>query len=77
MDDRAGFATIPIAVGETGWPTEGATGASASNACYYNNGLISRITRGTPKVKGPIKMFLFEAFDELRKPTGSGAMQGE
>jgi len=74
---RAGFASLPIVVGETGWPTQGGTGASLVNACSYNNGLIARIASGagTPKVKTPITVYIFEAFDELMKPTDTGGFQ--
>jgi len=79
LNDRAGFSSVPIAVGETGWPTQGGSGASTTNGCIYNNGLISRLRqgKGTPRVKQGIAVFIFEAQDELLKPTGSGAMQGE
>ena len=52
-------------------------GASVSNACLYNNGLTARLAQGvgTPRVRGPIGVYIFESFDELNKPIDMGAKQ--
>jgi len=56
-----------------GWPTGGVTyGADIPKACIYNNALIAQAIQGTPRVKSPIPLFIFEAFDEAKQPTTDG-----
>lgn len=59
-------ANLPIVVGETGWPTAGHASATAENAQKFANAAVS----------SGISMYLFEAYDEHKKATGSGSSSG-
>lgn len=63
QDSTLTTASLPIVVGETGWPTAGNTYATVANAHTYVN---NAINSGIP-------LYAFEAFDELLKGSGSGS----
>lgn len=72
--EKNGFGTMPIIVGEVGWPTDGATNANTQLARRFNQGLISRINqgRGTPKRPAPPDVYIFSLLDEDAKGVDPG-----
>nr|TKW32348.1 hypothetical protein SEVIR_2G163800v2 [Setaria viridis] len=68
---KIGYGNLPIAIGEIGWPTEGAPSANLTAARAFNQGLINRITssKGTPLRPGvpPADVYLFSLLDEEQK----------
>ncbi len=71
---RAGYPTMKVVVGETGWPSGGGKGATVGNACAYINHVVVQVNAGggTPARPGqPLEVHLFSAFDELLKPAGT------
>lgn len=69
--NKLGFGQMPIAIGEVGWPTEGAPSANLSAARAFNQGLISHVlsNKGTPLRPGvpPVDVYLFSLLDEEQK----------
>eukprot|EP00252_Welwitschia_mirabilis_P020110 TRINITY_DN4850_c0_g1_i4.p1 TRINITY_DN4850_c0_g1~~TRINITY_DN4850_c0_g1_i4.p1 ORF type:complete len:360 (+),score=5.81 TRINITY_DN4850_c0_g1_i4:207-1286(+) len=70
--EKLGFGDLKIAVGETGWPTDGGPGASVENAAEYNERLIKKTlavpSLGTPRRPGQfIPTFIFALFNENQK----------
>lgn len=66
-----GYGSLPLVVGETGWPTAHGLDASVDNAQTYNQNLINHINsgNGTPANPGAaLQSFLFEMYDEDKKP---------
>ncbi|KAJ8425989.1 hypothetical protein Cgig2_007803 [Carnegiea gigantea] len=69
-----------ILASESGWPSNGTLGgmstyhtnanggATLSNAETYYTNLIDHVKQGTPLKPGPIETYLFESFDENKKP---------
>jgi hypothetical protein len=55
--------TVPIVIGETGWPTAGHASATPENAATYANNVIA----------SGRSAYLFEAFDEQKKAQDGGA----
>ncbi|MCP4327805.1 MAG: hypothetical protein GY791_05140 [Alphaproteobacteria bacterium] len=74
---RIGFDDLEVVVGECGWPTAGDVNATAANAGTFNQNLINHCgdPQPTPRHFGPISCFVFEMYDEDRKPTGPGAFE--
>lgn len=72
--EKNGFPSVPIVVGEVGWPTDGDPKANLSLARRFNQGLISRIKqgRGTPKRATPPDIYLFSLLDEDAKGIAPG-----
>ncbi|WOL19203.1 hypothetical protein Cni_G28000 [Canna indica] len=68
---KIGYGQMPIAIGEVGWPTEGAPCANVTAARAFNQGLISHIlsNKGTPLRPGipPVDIYLFSLLDEEQK----------
>lgn len=65
-----GFPDLPLAVGETGWPTDGGHEATVQNAELFNKNLVQHVySKGTPQrpdVRTPV--FIFALFNENQKP---------
>lgn len=65
---------IPIVVTESGWPWQGGaneTDANLENAETYNNNLIRRVLNDTgppSQLDMPIKMYIYELFNEDKRP---------
>lgn len=68
---KIGYGQLPIAIGEIGWPTEGAPSANLAAARAFNQGLISHVlsNKGTPLRPGvpPVDVYLFSLLDEGQK----------
>jgi len=76
--EKVGCGDLEIVVGECGWPSRGDQDATISNARTFNQGLINQCksNQGTPRHPGkPIQCFVFEMYDEDKKPTGPGAFE--
>ncbi|KAG8079050.1 hypothetical protein GUJ93_ZPchr0007g6233 [Zizania palustris] len=67
--ERAGAGSVPIVVSESGWPSDGGTAASTSNAQTYNQNLINHVGagQGTPKRRQPLEAYIFAMFNENGK----------
>ena len=75
---RIGCGDLAIVVGECGWPTAGDQDATVANAQAFNQGLIRHCKSGagTPRNRGKtIQCFVFEMYDEDRKPIDAGAFE--
>ncbi|XP_060196769.1 glucan endo-1,3-beta-glucosidase 4 [Lycium barbarum] len=68
------FSDIPIVVTETGWPWDGGSkepDATKENAETFNNNLIRRVSNDTgppSQPKNPINTFIYEMFNEDKRP---------
>ena len=75
---RIGCGDLEIVVGECGWPTGGDPAATVNNAQTFNQRLIDhcKSNDGTPRYPGkPIHCFVFEMYDEDKKPTDAGPFE--
>lgn len=72
--ERNGFGSMPVIVGEIGWPTDGDINANVEYARRFNQGLLDRIRqrRGTPKRPAPPDIYLFGLLDEDKKSIQPG-----
>lgn len=65
---KIGYGQMPIAIGEVGWPSDGAVGANLTAARAFNQGLINHVlsNKGTPLRPGvpPLDIYLFSLLDE-------------
>lgn len=64
-------ATVPLAIGETGWPTDGEPHANVGMARKYYSNVLYDLKYGNWPAKYGLKegcVFLFELFDEACKP---------
>ncbi|KAM7500695.1 hypothetical protein LguiA_025109 [Lonicera macranthoides] len=69
--EKVGGQNLGIVVSESGWPSEGGTGASVDNARTYYRNLIAHVrgVSGTPRRPNrALEAFLFAMFDENLKP---------
>lgn len=72
--EKNGFGSLPVIVGEVGWPTDGDPNANVENARRFNQGLLNRILtgRGTPKRHTPPDIYIFALIDEDMKSIDPG-----
>ncbi|CAN0897466.1 Glucan endo-1,3-beta-glucosidase 6 [Linum grandiflorum] len=72
--EKSGFPSMPVIVGEVGWPTDGDSNANVENAKRFNQGLIDRILqgRGTPRRSTPPDVYIFSLIDEDHKSIDPG-----
>ncbi|KAL3825508.1 hypothetical protein ACJIZ3_021537 [Penstemon smallii] len=72
--EKNGYGSIPIIIGEVGWPTDGDTNANTRLARRFNQGLIDHINqgKGTPKRPTPPDVYLFSLIDEDAKSIEPG-----
>ncbi|KAI4344675.1 hypothetical protein L6164_011874 [Bauhinia variegata] len=72
--EKIGFGSMPILVGEVGWPTDGDPNANIQNAQRFNQGLVDRIVKkqGTPKRPTPTDIYIFGLIDEDAKSIEPG-----
>uniref|UniRef100_A0A0D6R2P8 glucan endo-1,3-beta-D-glucosidase n=1 Tax=Araucaria cunninghamii TaxID=56994 RepID=A0A0D6R2P8_ARACU len=71
---KAGFANLPIIVGEIGWPTDGEKSANIKYAQRFNQGLMKHITSNqvTPMRAPILETYLFSLIDEDEKSVAPG-----
>ncbi|KAL9149862.1 hypothetical protein ABFS82_12G132800 [Erythranthe guttata] len=67
--EKNGFPSLPIIVGEVGWPTDGDPKANPTLARKFNQGLINKIKqgKGTPKRQTLPDIYIFSLIDEDAK----------
>ncbi|XP_074576085.1 glucan endo-1,3-beta-glucosidase-like [Curcuma longa] len=66
--EKVGAGNVGLVVSESGWPSNGAFGASADNARVHNQNLIDHVGKGTPRRPGvPLETYLFAMFNENQK----------
>ena len=76
-----GYGSLPIVIGEAGWPTGPSatyTTATKANAQVFNQNLINHCKsgNGTPRNSNvKIPCFIFEMYDEDKKPTDAGLFE--
>ncbi|XAR51124.1 Glucan endo-1,3-beta-D-glucosidase [Bertholletia excelsa] len=72
--EKNGFPSMPVIVGEVGWPTDGDINANKENARRFNQGLMNRILQGagTPKRPTMPDIYLFGLIDEDAKSVEPG-----
>ncbi|CBI27737.3 hypothetical protein VitviT2T_016202 [Vitis vinifera] len=72
--EKNGFPSIPVIIGEVGWPTDGDSNANLQYAKKFNQGLVNRILRGqgTPKRSDAPDIYLFGLLDEDAKSIQPG-----
>ncbi|KNA22488.1 hypothetical protein SOVF_033180 [Spinacia oleracea] len=75
--NAAGYGTMPIIVGEVGWPTDGDINANINNAVRFYRGLLPKLAAntGTPLRPGYIEMYLFGLLDEDAKSVQPGSFE--
>ncbi|KAL8171810.1 hypothetical protein V2J09_023614 [Rumex salicifolius] len=68
------FGSMPVIVGEVGWPTDSDPNANTNNARLFNQGLVDRILqgKGTPRRSTPPEFYLFSLIDEDAKSIDPG-----
>lgn len=71
---KNGFGSLPIIIGEIGWPTDGDRNANIEYARRFNQGFMSHIAvgKGTPMRPQPIIAYLFSLIDEDAKSIDPG-----
>ncbi|KAH6817281.1 O-Glycosyl hydrolases family 17 protein [Perilla frutescens var. frutescens] len=72
--EKNGFPSVPVIIGEIGWPTDGNINANPQLARRFNQGLISRINsgRGTPRRPTLPDIYMFSLLDEDTKSIDPG-----
>lgn len=72
--EKNGFPSVPIIIGEIGWPSDGNINANKQLARRFNQGLINRISlgRGTPKRPTLPDIYMFSLLDEDMKSIDPG-----
>ncbi|RRT43351.1 hypothetical protein BHE74_00057142 [Ensete ventricosum] len=73
--NAVGLGSLPIIVGEVGWPTDGDINAKVSYAQRFYNGLLRRLTvnQGTPlRPNQYIEVYMFSLIDEDAKSIDPG-----
>ncbi|KAK4785080.1 hypothetical protein SAY86_001769 [Trapa natans] len=75
--EKNGFGSMPVIVGEVGWPTDGNTNANVENARRFNQGLMNRVIsgQGTPKRPAQPDIYLFALIDEDMKSIDPGSFE--
>lgn len=71
---KNGFGSLPVIIGEVGWPTDGSENANIQTAQRFNQGLFNRIIQGqgTPKRSSPPEIYVFSLIDEDNKSVAPG-----
>lgn len=72
--EKNGLQSVPIIIGEIGWPSDGNINANKQLARRFNQGLINRIKlgRGTPKQPTLPDIYMFSLLDEDMKSIDPG-----
>ncbi|KAM7471812.1 hypothetical protein LguiA_009995 [Lonicera macranthoides] len=68
---KYGYDSVPIVVGQIGWPTDGDIYANVSTATRFYQGFFKKIDGnvGTPLQRGPLDLYIYELVDENSKQT--------
>jgi exo-beta-1,3-glucanase (GH17 family) len=72
--EKHGLGSIPVVVGEIGWPTDGDKNANLAAAQRFNQGLFDRIIagKGTPRRPQMPDVYVFALLDEDNKSVDPG-----
>lgn len=72
--EKNGFGSMPVIIGEVGWPSDGTPNANIQSARRFNQGLLNRIFsgKGTPKRPSPPDIYIFALIDEDTKSVDPG-----
>ncbi|KAF8393710.1 hypothetical protein HHK36_021957 [Tetracentron sinense] len=72
--EKNGLQSVPVIIGEIGWPSDGDPNANIEYARRFNQGLFNRIIQGqgTPKRSTPPDIYLFGLVDEDAKSIQPG-----
>lgn len=72
--EKNGFGSMPVMIGEVGWPTDGSSNANLRNAQRFNQGLVDRIVKreGSPRRAAPPDIYVFALLDEDAKSVDPG-----
>uniref|UniRef100_A0A7N0SZI5 glucan endo-1,3-beta-D-glucosidase n=1 Tax=Kalanchoe fedtschenkoi TaxID=63787 RepID=A0A7N0SZI5_KALFE len=73
--EKHGYSSLPVIIGEVGWPTDGDLNANIQYAKRFNQGLLNRLNlgQGTPKrSSSPPDTYLFALIDEDAKSIEPG-----
>jgi hypothetical protein len=69
--EKLGGESVRVVVSETGWPTAGGVAASVENAMTYNQNLVRRVRKGTPRrPRKVVETYVFALFNENLKEEG-------
>lgn len=64
------YATMPLVVGESGWPSAGEAEATRANACRYTHSMLANAAVLDPHLR---TLYVFSAFDEpMKSAAGHG-----
>ncbi|KAF8025944.1 hypothetical protein BT93_F2697 [Corymbia citriodora subsp. variegata] len=72
--EKNGFGSMPVIIGEVGWPSDGTPHANIQSARRFNQGLLNRINsgKGSPKRPSPPDIYVFALIDEDTKSVDPG-----
>lgn len=75
--EKSGFGSLPIIVGEIGWPTDGNPNANVTLAQKFYQGLVNRVRKdvGTPRRATAPDIYMFSLMDEDAKSTAPGPFE--
>jgi hypothetical protein len=71
---KNGYGSLPVVIGEIGWPTDGDKNANLNYAQQFNQGFMDSVisNKGTPLRPGYVDAYLFSLIDEDAKSIQPG-----